>query len=314
MINPGTVVPDLVPYRAIDLAGKDFPEVPFIVPGLIPEGLTMLAGAPKAGKSFMMLQLGLAVPQGHPVFGSFQTNPSQVLYAALEDHERRMKARLNMLGQEIPDGLLLVHELPRINEGGAAKLQKWLRLNPDVKLVMIDTLAHIFPRDHKSNDYMDSTAALRDLRDVAHELGIAIVLVHHSRKMGADDAFDTILGSRGITATVDTMLVLDRARHQADSILQVTGRDIDEQRCAFAFNGGTWTHMGNAQMVDVTPERAALLAEVAEHGTTGIGPTALARALGDNKNNVQAMLIRATKDGQLANVGGRYLIADSLNY
>ena len=72
---------------------------------LIPAGLNILASPPKYGKSWAVLDLGLAVTSGSRFLG-YQTTPCEVLYLALEDSERRLKSRLNKLlaGKNAPAG------------------------------------------------------------------------------------------------------------------------------------------------------------------------------------------------------------------
>ena len=74
-----------------------FPEAPFVVAGLILEGLTILAGRPKIGKSWLALAVCLAVAQGHRVLGNLATTQGDVLYAALEDNPRRLQKRIDKL-------------------------------------------------------------------------------------------------------------------------------------------------------------------------------------------------------------------------
>src|SRR5688572_20122765 len=57
-------------WTATDLIATEFPEPRFAVPGLIPEGLTLFAGAPKLGKSWLGLGLGIAVASGGRALGS----------------------------------------------------------------------------------------------------------------------------------------------------------------------------------------------------------------------------------------------------
>jgi len=54
---------------ARDLQAIEFPPVKWIVPDLIPEGLTLFAGKPKLGKSWLALQLGLGIATGGEVLG-----------------------------------------------------------------------------------------------------------------------------------------------------------------------------------------------------------------------------------------------------
>ena len=59
----------------------------FIVDGLISQGVNVISGASKIGKSWLMLWLGLQVAQGLPVWG-LTTQQCDVLYLSLEDTQR----------------------------------------------------------------------------------------------------------------------------------------------------------------------------------------------------------------------------------
>ena len=81
-------------FSAAELGGMVFPPIKWIVPGLIPEGCTILAGRPKLGKSFLALDVALAVARGGYCLGDYQCEQGAVLYLALEDNRRRLKARI----------------------------------------------------------------------------------------------------------------------------------------------------------------------------------------------------------------------------
>ena len=52
------------------MAYKSSPPKRWIVPGIVREGLTLFAGAPKTGKSFCSLDVAFAVAMGGMAFGS----------------------------------------------------------------------------------------------------------------------------------------------------------------------------------------------------------------------------------------------------
>jgi len=83
---------------AAALMDKTFPSINYIVPGYVCEGLTVLAGAPKLGKSWLTLGWALAIASETPAFGTIPVMGGDVLYLALEDNQRRLKARLLHMG------------------------------------------------------------------------------------------------------------------------------------------------------------------------------------------------------------------------
>src|SRR5262245_37776196 len=112
--------------RASDLMHKSIPRISFIIPSLIPEGITLLIGRPKIGKSWLLLNAALAVAEGGTVLGN-KVEKATALYLALEDNERRLKSRLNSMlaGRPGPEGLELATSWPRLDQGGCEELDRW---------------------------------------------------------------------------------------------------------------------------------------------------------------------------------------------
>ena len=82
---------------AKELQNRTYPPVRYIIPGLIPEGLSLLVGRPKIGKSWMALDIALSVASGATCLGGRTPDQGDVLYCALEDNERRLKNRITRL-------------------------------------------------------------------------------------------------------------------------------------------------------------------------------------------------------------------------
>ena len=79
--------------NAEDLQNRTYEPTHFLVDELIPEGLHILAGAPKIGKSWLALWLCLCISQGQPLW-NFATTQGEVLYLSLEDSFQRIQMRL----------------------------------------------------------------------------------------------------------------------------------------------------------------------------------------------------------------------------
>jgi hypothetical protein len=251
--------------NAADLMRHVYEDPKYAVQGYIPEGLTLFAGKPKLGKSWFVLTVALAVASGGRAFGAIPVKQGAVLYLALEDSHRRLQNRLEqVLGDDTaPDALEFRTELPRLDDGGVLEIQDWLEAHPDARLVIIDTLARVKPRASKNAQLYDADSdALKPLHRMALERGVAVLIVHHTRKAGADDVFDTISSSTGLTGIVDAMMVLRRPRNDATATLSVTGRDLEEKEVAMRFDPVTalWQVLGDAKQYEtVTPERKAVL-------------------------------------------------------
>ena len=240
-------------YTAEELVNMQLPPVKFIVDDLLPEGLTVLAGAPKIGKSWFMMGLCVAVSSGGLFLDKIKVKPATCLYLALEDNERRLSTRLKLVlrGKETPANLHISPAWPRIDQGGADLLAKFIEKHQDAKLVVIDTLAKIRPRAGNRNKtlYDIDYEAMEPLKAVADRFGIAIVIVHHTRKSGADDKFDEISGTTGLTGGTDGMMVLKKDRAQCDAVLFVSGRDVMDKEIALKWNADStsWSIMGSAE-------------------------------------------------------------------
>lgn len=268
--TPQVPTPDLV--SAADLLAKDFKPVKWTIPGLLPVGVTLLAGAPKTGKSWLVLDFGIAVASGGAVLGKVQVDPGAVLYLALEDNQRRLKSRLSkrLGGAPAPDGMTFSTVWPRLDQGAIDRLADWLAEHPDTALIVLDTLARIRPPS-KGRDslYTEDYAIGAPLLQLAAAHEVAIVLVHHTRKGEAEDPLELISGSTGLTGGVDNIMVLRRTRGTNEATLFVTGRDIEneaEYGLTWDAQIAGWTVTGQGPHVGLSPERRAVFDIVADHG------------------------------------------------
>ena len=144
-------------YTAQELLETDFPEPRFAVPNVIAEGLNLLVGAPKLGKSWLALNIGIAVASGGHALGTIPVAQGEVLYLALEDGPRRLKTRLQMvLGREpAPAGLHFETSWSPLDVGGADDLSAWLGQHPDTRLVVVDVIARLrSPLRDRSDRYL----------------------------------------------------------------------------------------------------------------------------------------------------------------
>jgi AAA domain len=297
---------------AADLMSAELPPVRWCVRGVLPEGVTLLAGKPKLGKSWLALGLCVAVAAGGVALGTRQVEQGGVLFLALEDNRRRLQKRLGkMLCGPAPTGLEMATTWPKLDEGGVEALRAWLVEHPEARLVAVDTLAKICPRTRGQNIYQEDYAALEELLPLAAEHEVAIVVVHHTRKMTAADPLDEISGSTGLTGGVDGVLVLKRDRGKADAVLHVDGRDIEEPaEYALKWDAETagWTIVGDAEEHRTSEIRKAIL-EVVSNTDEPIGPTDVADALDESVNKIKQRMYQMSKDGELRVVSrGRYVI------
>ncbi|MEI7686570.1 MAG: AAA family ATPase, partial [Planctomycetota bacterium] len=246
---------------APELLGRVFADPKWAAEGLIPEGLCLLAGPPKLGKSWLMLQLALSVASGCNAFDAFPCKRGACLYLALEDTLRRMQSRLRKIRARWPEmeteGLSIQTSSPQIGKGLEEDLRAWIAENPDARLIIIDTFAKVrSPRARNGNAYDEDYAVVSALKKIADEFSIAIIIVTHTRKMADEDQFATISGTMGLSGAADAMIVLRRERGRSDAVLHITGRDVEESEIAIDWNAeaARWTVCGDAEKFRMTKE------------------------------------------------------------
>lgn len=240
----------LTNFSATELLAAEFPPIQWTIPGLVPEGFTVLSADPKIGKSWMVLDWAIAAATGGPALGAIQVDSRPVGYLALEDGPRRLQGRLKHLGAspEAPglDSLEMITEIPS-GSSAVHMIQRFLESNAERSpLVVLDTIGKARPprspaQSGYDTDYRES-AAFRDA--AARVPGASIVGVHHNNKGRHEDPFHSVSGTLGITGGADTTLVLHRSRNSRDVTMHVTGRDVVEAQYALSFNAGLWSLEG----------------------------------------------------------------------
>ena len=189
------------------LEKKVIKPVSYIVDGMLAQGLTVVAGVNKGGKSFLALLLCLSVARGTDFMG-FPTKQGRCLYLALEDNESRLKERmLKILGdEEAPSELDFVTDtISRLGDGLYGLLEEYVKVFPETKLIVIDTFALIRgSKNKKEGDYEFDYRETHILKQLADKYGICILVITHTRKLrDANDVFNNVGGSVGMLAAAD---------------------------------------------------------------------------------------------------------------
>ena len=244
--------PSLSTISAADLQRKDLPPIKFIVDKFLTVGLSILASPPKYGKSWMALDLGLSVTSGGRFLG-YQTNRAEVLYLALEDSERRLKTRMCKLlaGKPAPAGFHFATTAHDADNGLFDELEGFLKDHPDTGLIIVDTLQRVRGAVHgKEGVYASDYRELGRLKAFADSHNVALLLVHHLRKMKDEgDPFNMISGTSGITGAADTSMVLVKEkRSDENATLSIVGRDVESADTVLHFNRDAcrWENLGDA--------------------------------------------------------------------
>ena len=217
------------PLRTIDgatLMSQPLKPLNFVVDSLLSQGLHILAGSPKVGKSWLALWLSVTVAKGEPVWG-MDTRQGTTLYLCLEDSTLRIQNRLFEITEDAPANVHFCTESFILGKGLEEQLRTFLSEHPDTVLIIIDTLQLIRGTNYDNtyaNDYRD----LSVLKQIADRHGIAILLIHHLRKEYADDVFSRISGTTAISGAVDSSFTLvESKRGSGQAVLYCIGRDIE---------------------------------------------------------------------------------------
>lgn len=212
-----------------------FPPPNFCIHSLLPEGLAILGGAPKAGKSWLVLDWCIHIAKGEPVW-DLPCGKGTTLYLCLEDPLRRIQDRLNTITDEVPSNAFFVSAADTLGGGLREQISQFLNEHPDTVLVVIDTFQMI--RDGTADpSYSRDYQELSQLKQLAEERQVAILLVHHLRKQGDNDPLNRLSGTTGISGSVDSVFVLTRSsRCQDGATLTCTGRDIPYRELQLQFS------------------------------------------------------------------------------
>ena len=207
-----------------------------LIDGLMGQGVYILAGAPKVGKSWLVLWLAHQVSKGEPVWG-LKTEKCGVLYISLEDTFQRIQQRLNDVSGGSPGSIWLATEALYIGEGFEEQLTNFLAAHPNVKLAVIDTLQRVRKTGQEQYNYASDYETLCALKKIADRFLVTVLVVHNTRKAGSSDSFNMISGTTGLLGCADGALVLQKSsRLENAATLDVTGREIADTQLNLRFD------------------------------------------------------------------------------
>ena len=226
------------------------PPIRFTIGGLLPQGLHILAGAPKVGKSWLALWLCLCVAKGDNVW-ELPSVRGDVLYLCLEDSYSRIQNRLLDITDDAPPNLFFATMSEKLRGGLEQQIERFLAEHPATALIVIDTLQRIRSTVSDVNPYASDYRDLGILKELADRHRIAILLIHHLRKMNDDDPMNMISGTTGISGATDSNFVLRKdKRGGSTATLYCTGRDIEYRELTLEFD--TEIHIWNLLSDSVT--------------------------------------------------------------
>ena len=105
-----------------------------------------------------------------------------------------------------------------------------------MSLIIIDTFQMV--RGNKGDpSYGSDYDDLQKLKHISDSQNVAILLVHHLRKMGDRDPVNKLSGTTGISGAVDCVYILDKSARLEDvATLTCTGRDIQQRELELRFD------------------------------------------------------------------------------
>ena len=242
------------------LQSTAYEPVSFVVDDLLPQGLHLLAGAPKIGKSWLALWLCLCISQGQPLW-NFATTQGEVLYLSLEDSFQRIQTRLFDLTEDAPSTLHFAIMADTLKHGLEQQIEQFLMEHPTTKLVVIDTLQRVRGTGSDSNLYANDYQDIGLLKKLADKQHIAILLIHHLRKLHDDDPMNMISGSTGLSGAADSTFVLQKNSRLANiASLHCTGRDIPDRtlKLEFGEENHVWKLLEDSKTCSTTSKISTL--------------------------------------------------------
>lgn len=302
-----SLLPGLRTVQAKDILSKDFPPMPWIVPGILAPGLAFLYGKPKLGKSWLTLQLTLSILTGGKVFGK-DVEQGRVLYLALEDSERRLQDRMKKQGWPSSEGVdFMLYEAFReqigsLNDAGGKRLLAFVE-SQKYRVVIVDTFSRALMGDQL--DASEMTAAISPIQQSALSRDIAVVIVDHEPKHG-----DSLFGSVAKFGILDTSWRLYRGQGKQEVNLDITGRDVEEQALRLVFDKTAfyWHCEGQAWEIERTKRIDEILSLIRDTGPMVL--TKIAKALNQDIGNTQRRLTDLVYIGQLRKEGKLYFLPE----
>lgn len=290
-------------------------EQKWAVPRIVPQGLTILAGGQKKGKSRFLYDTTLAVASGGMALGKIRVEQGEALYLALEDNDRRLQQRLLEIlgGTPAPEDLHIYPEWPSISAGGLVELRAWLTDHPRTRLVAIDTLAAFRSGQvgqKSSGVYQEDYELGRSLLRIAIDFEISLLIAHHTnKKEDWGDWSHGVSGSVGLTGAADATLLFERARGSSEARLRGTGRDVQDCDLALKWDEAAmiWVLEGEFEDTQRSPERFEIRELIARKGA--LPPKDVADILEKNAGTTRSLMLKMFRDGDLTRKNGSYDLA-----
>jgi RecA-family ATPase len=251
------------------------------------------------------LNIALAVSEGAITLNKFDASKSKVLYIPYEDNPRRIKSRLNNIlnGKEANDNLLYPKDLyfPKLDHGGVERIREIVECEDGIKLIIIDTFGSAVTNlnNNYGNSFHDDYNFMEKLQSLALKYQISILLIHHTRKLVADYVYDEVVGTTGMTASPDTLMILKKYGYKY--VLHITGRDVEEADYAIEFDAETysWNITDDKVLVVPTVERQAVLDVFALDYSKELQVKEITEKTGKSREAISQILRKMVQAGEI---------------
>lgn len=313
MTTPAASAQAVVPstcYTLPELLELQIPDARWAVPGILSEGLTLLAGAPKQGKSWLALNLAITIAAGGVALGDKKVEAGDVLYLCLEDRLRRVQYRakkvLAGLACHASSRLKIAVEWPRMDQGGLDRIAEWAKSVPKPTLFIVDVWQKFKPAGNgrSKNQYEEDYQYSTMLKGFADSIGASGVAIHHTKKSKSDDWLEDVSGTLGLAGAADGVLVLQRSRGDWEAKLCMTGRDIDEKEVALRFDpeSAVWTSEGTEADRVSGKTQKAILDEMRLHPAAFYTSPDMSRLLNMSNDIIRRVMHRMAANGIIEKV------------
>jgi predicted XRE-type DNA-binding protein len=222
-----------IEYTGSELLKTRFKEpIPLVPEFLMLGSCVLLIGASKIGKSWMALQLAIAISSGGKFLKWKLEKRKHVLYLANEDSELVVKERINKLKAK-PEEIEKLHIMFNWKTRGVDAINRvraYIQKNKYTRLVIIDCLGTVRGKSNNKSVYQDDYTEIERWRTLCHELGISIIIIHHPKKTigfkaNDYDMMEVVSGSNALGGCADRSMFLLRKRNEDIAKLYSFGRD-----------------------------------------------------------------------------------------
>jgi hypothetical protein len=239
---------ELEPITAPALMAKKYPRRQYVYRPVLPVGLVLLAGPPKSGKSWLAFDAACGLNSATSEWIGYRPEcpeePKSALVLDLENDRTDTQERLRLMHPdgEVDDQLVVSNVCPRLDKGGLIELAAYLERMPHTRLIVIDTIAKLWPSSVKAgNAYYAESEILEDLQDIAKGHNCCVLIVHHTNlEIDHNNPFVAISGTQAMRGVPDANLVLRRKHGENIASLYVEGRKVPVSRRNLDWDIASW--------------------------------------------------------------------------